>query len=589
MNNQEVAKLLRNVAAAYSIKNEKKFRFQIIAYQKASDTIANLTSEVQEFYKEGKLNLLPGIGVTIRSHLEELFKKGSVKHFEWALKDIPKPVFTLLEIPTFGPKKAYKLAREFKLKNPKKAIDELEKLAKRGEIAKLEGFGEKSQAEILKVISEFRLGKQKTTRMTLPYAMEIADKIVNYLKQSKYVVKAEPLGSLRRRMATVGDIDIAVASKNPKEVISHFVSYPYKDRTIEQGGVSASILVSGGKQIDLMVQPPESFGSLLQHFTGSKSHNVALREYALKKGLSLSEYGIKNSRKGRKTPQKYDSEEKFYQALKMDWIPPEIRENTGEIELATSHNLPKLIELSDIKGDLHIHSSYPIEPSHDLGKDSIEDLIFKAKKLSYQYIGFSEHNPSISKHNNSEIYSIISRRNKYIEQLKKSNKNVRVFKLLEIDILPNGILAIDSKSLDLLDGAIVSIHSVFNMDKEKMTDRIIKGLSHKKAKILAHPTGRMLNERPGYDLNWAKLFEFCRKHNKALEINSWPARLDLSDSIIKMAVEGSVKMVINTDSHATEQMDLMKYGVSMARRGWAKKSDIVNTLEYNEFADWLKS
>lgn len=589
MNNQEVARLLRNVAAAYSIKNEKKFRFQIIAYQKASDTIANLTSEVQEFYKEGKLNLLPGIGVTIRSHLEELFKKGRVAHFEWALKDIPKPVFTLLEIPTFGPKKAYKLAREFKLKNPEKAIDELEKLAKRGKIAKLEGFGEKSQAEILKVISEFRLGKQKTTRMTLPYAMEIADKVVNYLKQSKYVIKAEPLGSLRRRMATVGDIDIAVASKNPKEVISHFVSYSYKDRIIEQGGVSASILVSGGKQIDLMVQPPQSFGSLLQHFTGSKGHNVALREYALKKGLSLSEYGIKNIRKGEKMPQKYDDEEKFYKALGMSWIPPEIRENTGEIELAVSHNLPKLVELSDMKGDLHIHSSYPIEPSHDLGKNSIEDLILKTEELSYQYIGFSEHNPSISKHNNSEIYSIISRRNKYIEQLKESNKNVRVFKLLEVDILPNGILAIDSKCLDLLDGAIVSIHSVFNMDKEKMTDRIIKGLSHKKAKILAHPTGRMLNERPGYDLNWAKLFEFCRKHNKALEINSWPARLDLSDSIIKMAVEENIKLVINTDSHAVEQMDLMKYGVSMARRGWAKKSDIVNTLEYNEFADWLKS
>ena len=586
MSNEQIAKLLRNVAASYTIKNEKKFRFQIIAYQKASDTIANLTSEVKDFYHENKLDTLPGIGNTIRSHLIELFKKGEVRHFNWALKGIPATVFPLLEIPGFGPKRAYRLVKEFKLNNPETVIDELEKATKQGKIAPLDGFGEKSQGDILRAISEFREGKGKTTRMVLPYAQEIAEKIVDYLKKSKYVITAEPLGSLRRKMATVGDIDIAVASNNPQSVISHFISYPHKERAIEKGDITASMLVSGGRQIDLMVQPKESFGSLLQHFTGSKNHNIALREYAVKKGLSLSEYGIRSG-KSRKL-EKISTEEKFYEALGMQWIPPEIRENTGEIELAISDKLPKLIELEDIKGDLHIHSSFPIEPSHDLGKSLSEEMVDKAKELNYRYLGFSEHNPSVSKHTKSDIYSLIARRNEVIEQIKLKNKSIRIIKLLEVDILPSGNLAIDNRSLDLLDGAIISIHSVFSMNKQDMTKRVISGLSYKKAKILAHPTGRMINERPGYDLDFQKIFEFCVKNYKALEINSWPARLDLPDTLIRQAIQKDVKLVINTDSHSTPEMNLMRYGVFMARRGWAQKNDILNALEYNEFIQWLR-
>ncbi len=590
MSNREITKLLRNVAAAYTIKDEKKFRFQIIAYHKAAETVSNLTTEISDLYKDNKLNTLPGIGTTISSHLEELFKKGEVKQFNWALSGISEAVFPLLDIPSFGPKKAYKLVNKFNLKNPKTVIDDIEKMGKTGKIAKLEGFGEKSQSDILRAISEFRLGKGKTTRMTLPYAMEIAEKLVSYLRKSKDVIRAEPLGSLRRRMPTVGDIDIAVATNEPEKVIEHFTSYPNIDRIIEKGGATSSILVSGGTQIDLMTQPPQSFGSLLQHFTGSKNHNVHLREFALKKGLSLSEYGIKKkARDGKWKREEFVTEEQFYHGIGIEWIPPEIREDTGEIELAAENKLPTLIEENDIKGDLHLHSSFPIEPSHDLGKNSMQEMIIKAKELKYEYLGFSEHNPSISKHTNTQIYSLIKRRNEEIEQLLESNKSFHIFKLLETDILPNGDLAIDEKSLDILDASIVSIHSVFNMNKEKMTERVIKGLSHKKAKILAHPTGRMLNEREGYELDWDKIFEFCKKYNKALEINSWPGRLDLPYQIVKMAVESEVKMVINTDSHSVWQMDLEKFGVSTARKGWAKKSDILNSLSYNEFAKWLSS
>lgn len=589
MTNKEIAKLLENVATAYTIKNEKKFRFQIIAYLKASETIAELNGELSEYYKEEKLDRLPGIGPTIQSHLIELFKKKKVKHFDWVLKGIPKSIFVLTDIPTFGPKKAFKLVSFFKLNNPKTVIDELERVAKSGKIANLEGFGEKSQEDILRAIAEFREGKGKTTRMVLPYAFEIAQKVMDYLRKEESVERVEALGSLRRKVSTIGDIDFAVATNNPKKVIEHFTNYPYKERVIEKGDVSASILISGGRQIDLLIQPLESFGSLLQHFTGSKNHNVHLREYALKKGLSLSEYGIKNLKSKSKSLQKYPSEEDFYKALSMQWIPPELREDQGEIETAVKNKLPKLVELTDIKGDFHIHSNFPIEPSHDLGKDSMEEMLEKARQLKYEYLGFSEHNPSTSKHTSEEIYDLLKKRDEKIEQLKSVNKYVRIFKLLEVDILPSGDLAIDDKSLELLDAAIVSIHSAFKMDKEEMTQRVLKGLSHKKAKILAHPTGRLLNERYGYDLDFEKVFEFCKKHNKALEINSWPQRLDLPDTIIKQAVKDNVNLVIDSDSHAVSQMELQRYGVFMARRGWATKNDILNTMPYNEIVDWFNN
>jgi DNA polymerase (family 10) len=588
MSNQEIAKLLRNIAAAYTIKDERKFHFQIVAYQNAADTINGLTKELKDYYKERKLEEIPGIGVTLQSRLEELFKKGSVSHFKWALADIPEAVFPLLDVPGFGPKKAYKLTKEFKLNNPDTVLDDLEKIAKSGKIASLKGFGEKSQSDILTAIKEFRQGAGKITRMTLPYAQEVADKIVEYMKQSKDVIRIEPLGSLRRQVATIGDIDLAVSSNNPESVLDHFINYPYVERIIEKGDVSSSVLTSGGKQIDLLIQPPESFGSLLQHFTGSKNHNVHLREIALKKGLSLSEYGIKHLRDENKTLKTYPTEEEFYQAIGLQWIPPEMREDTGEIELAEQNNLPKIVELKDIKGDLHLHSNYPIEPSHDLGQNSFEEMIAKAVELNYEYLGFAEHNPSQAKHIPEKIYEVLQKRDEKIEQIKSSTKNVQILKLLETDILPNGNLAIDNKSLELLDASIVSIHSVFNMNKEDMTKRVLSGLSHKKAKILAHPTGRLLNDRPGYELNWEIIFDFCKKNDKALEINSWPDRLDLPDQIVRLAVENGVKLVIDTDSHAVEQMDLMRFGVSVARRGFATKNDILNTLSYNEFLDWLK-
>jgi len=583
MSNIEVAKLLKNIAATYTIKDESKFRFQIIAYQKASDAIEHLNTEIKDLYENDKLDTIPGVGNAIKEYLEELFQTGHVKHFDALTKGIPRSIFPLLEVPTFGAKKAYKLVKELSLKNPETVIDDLEKKAKEGKIAPLKSFGEKSEKDIIRAIEEFKQGRVKKTRMVLPYAYELAHSVVSYLKKSKDVLDVYPLGSLRRMVATVGDVDMAISTESPKKVIDYFTSYPNVERVLEKGEATASILVSSGKQIDLMVQKPESFGSLLQHFTGSKNHNIHLREFALSKGLSLSEYGIKKQGK----LLKFETEEKFYGALDMQWIPPELREDNGEIELAIAHDLPKLIELEDIKGDLHTHSDYPFEPSHDLGHSSMKDMVKKALELGYEYIGFSEHNPSISSHSEKEIIKILQKRNKKIEQIKSSNKNIHTINLLEVDILARNKLAIPDESLDSLDAIIVSIHGSFSLSKREMTKRVINGLSHKKAKILGHPTGRLLNQRQGYDLNWDEIFDFCRKNHKALEINAWPNRLDLPDSLVRLAVKHNVKMVINTDSHKENQMELMKYGVSVARRGWAKKSDILNTLPYNEFKEWL--
>lgn len=596
MTNIEIARLLSHVAAAYSIKDEKKHYFQILAYKKAAEAIESSSSQISDLYKEGKLDDVPGIGNSIKTHLTDIFEKGQSQHLEEILSLVPQSMFPLMDIPSFGPKKAYKLVTAFDLSNPRTVIRDVTKLGQDGKIAELDGFGAKSQQDILRAISEYGMGVDKSSRMVLPYASEIADKLVTYLKKSPHVIAVETLGSMRRKKETIGDIDLAVATKEPQKVLEYFTEYPNKDRVIEKGDASASILITGGKHIDLMVQPPDAFGALLQHFTGSKEHNIKLREYALKKGYSLSEYGIKKITEKSKTLKvreseetvTFNSEEKFYNFLGLDWIPPEIRENNGEIEAALQHTLPKLVELHDIKGDFHLHSSFPVEQSHDSGQDSIETMANFAVKHKYHSMGFSEHNPSQKNHTPEQMKKLVMNRNNEIDRIQKSNKSIRIYKLLETDILPSGKLAVDDSVLEILDASIVSVHSSFSMDKETMTKRVLKGLSHKKAKILAHPTGRLLNQRPGYVLNWNELFAYCKKHHKALEINSWPYRLDLSDTLIKKAVASGITLVIDTDSHAVDQMNLMRYGVDIARRGWAEPKHILNTWPQDKIAAWFQ-
>ncbi len=580
--NIELAHLLRKVAAAYQILNEN--RFKIIAYERAADSIEHLTSDAKDVWDDGKLGEIPGIGDGISHYLDELFRSGSVKHFDDVMKRVPEAVFPLLLVPGLGPKKAYTLVRELKLDHANTVIADVEKAAKVGKIAPIEGFGEKSEEVILSSIELFKKGAIKEHRMELPTADGIAQDVISYLKKLKDIEEINVLGSLRRQVSTIGDIDIAVATKKPDVVIDYFMKYPH-EKIIDEGAQGATLLLHNGRQVDLRVQDPSKYGAMLQYFTGSKNHNIALRELALSKGLSLNEYGIKNVRT--QTTTSYSSEEEFYKAIGLSWIAPELREDKGEIEAALHGRLPKLIELGNIKGDLHIHTNYDLETSHDLGVDPLTSYITRAAALGYQYIGISDHNPSVTKHTERQIIGIMKGRKEYYER-QAQGKNVHVFVMCEVDIQPDGALALPTEAFAYVDAVVVSIHSSFTQPKAVTTKRVIAALTaHPKVRIFGHPTGRLLTKREGVEINWGEVFEVCKKRDIALEINALPQRLDLPDTIVYDARKYGIKFCINTDSHAVSHMDMMRYGVSVARRGWCEKRDIVNTTEYNECKHWL--
>ncbi len=588
--NLELAKLFRSVSAALSLSAGDN-RFRIIAYDRAADAIEHSSSEVKDLWDAGKLKDLAGIGQAIAAHLNDIITTGKSPHLESILKPFPKALFELMEVPGIGPKNALKFCKAFGITRAHGAIAKLEKAAKKGLIAKLEGFGEDSQTRVLQGITEF---SGRTQRLLLDSAHAIVDSLLTYLRKNSDVLCADYLGSLRRQASTVGDIDLSVSTKNPKAVIDYFCKYPLKSRVLEAGTQSASLILPGDRQVDLMVQPPESYGSLLQHFTGSKHHNIALREYALKKGLSLSEHGIKilnsppnlgGERKGVVLEgvggevKVFDSEQKFYNFLGLDYIPPELREGKGEIEAAKNHTLPQLIETGDIKGDLHVHSDFNIEPSHDLGQSSISDLIQAAKDQGYSYIGLTDHNPSVSGHTQGQILSLVQKRTELIQSF---HDKFHILNGMEIDIQPDGKLALPDACLDLLDYACVSIHSSFRQSKKLATLRVVRALSHPKVKFLAHPTGRLLNQREGVDLDWDTIFDFCLKNGKWLEIDGWPNRLDLPDVVAHDAIKYGIKLVVDTDSHAASQLTYMRYGISVARRAWCTKSDVINTLSFSD-------
>ena len=530
MTNLQIAELLRDVAAAYQLKDSAKFKFKIIAYERAADAVEHATSELKDLWDDGKLEEVPGIGPSIAQHLDELFKTGKSKHFDAVMKGIPPKAFKLMEIPGIGIKTAIKMIKEG------------------------------NQKEIGEKLKEVAEKEKKGKRHLLPYAEMTAGLIIDWMKKDKNVAQIDPLGSLRRQAATIGDIDISVATDKPIEVLEHFTKYPDKQKIIEKGVISSSIVVPGGIQVDLMALPADSYGSLLQHFTGSKHHNIALREYALKKGLSLSERGIKNLKTGKVA--KFKTEQEFYKALGMEYIPPELREDTGEIEIAIEHKLPKLVELTDVKADFHIHSDFDIESSHDLGDMSMQKIVDECSALGYEYLAFSEHNPSQAKHSEKQIVELLKEKREKVEQLnysisKSGKKGVRkVFNSLEIDILPDGRIPVPDAGMETLDFAIVSIHSTFRLERASMTKRILSALSHPKVRIFGHPTARKLNEREGVEINWPEVFDFCLKNNKWLEINSAPDRLDLPDTLVHEGVKLGVKFTFGTDTHHVQELKI---------------------------------
>ncbi|QQS38503.1 hypothetical protein IPM62_03920 [Candidatus Woesebacteria bacterium] len=601
MTNIEIVDLLRAVAASYKIKDQTKNRFRIIAYERAADAIEHLSSEAKDLWDDNKLSEVGGIGESIAGHLGDIFETGKSSHFATVLEGIPPSIFELLKISGIGPKTAFKLVNQFEISD-EHPYEDFVKLAKEGKLNQIPGFGKKSIDSLIKSVTEV---EGREVRLLLPYAQEIAEEIINWIQKDKWVQRADALGSVRRKVSTVGDIDIAASSDNPQKTLEHFTKYPKVSRVLEKGDRSASIIIPGQRQVDLMVENPDAYGALLQHFTGSKHHNIALRKYAQKRNLSLSDYGFKplagfktlkeNARFFNKTLGTYQfaNEDDLYRFIGLEPIPPELREDRGEIQMAEDKSLPCLVVLDDIKADLHMHSNFNIETSHDLGLSTMEDMLEIADSLNYEYLAFTEHNPSKSKHDTNSIYSLLKEKKRIVEEINYSLKNStkhrvkKVFNSLEVDMLPEGGLSIDDKAMDVLDFALCSIHSSFNLDRKRMTRRVINSLMHPKAKIFAHPTGRKLNEREGVELDWEEIFAFCKTNNKWLEINASPSRLDLPDMLVQEALKHKIKLTIGTDSHHKDSMLTMKYGVYVARRGHAQSKDIVNTYSLSDFESML--
>ncbi|OGK30165.1 hypothetical protein A3F32_00060 [Candidatus Roizmanbacteria bacterium RIFCSPHIGHO2_12_FULL_42_10] len=581
--NKDIVILLKSVAAAYTLTGVNQFR--IIAYQKAADAVEHLTQEIYDVWQNGHLDEIPGLGPIIRQHLDEYFTNPVGSYLEKQTQKIPAPVYKLMQSPGIGPKRAFRIVQEFKLDNPKTIFEDVKSLAAKNKIVELEGFGEKSQKEILKAINLYEERGQKEERMVLPVAGQMAEDIIMYMKQLPEVSEIQPLGSLRRKAPTIGDIDLVavVEQRNAEKVINHFTAYSRAISVQGKGDVKASIMVTGGKRIDLDIIPRKRYGSMLQYFTGNKLHNIKLREYALRKGYSLNEFGIKEVKTGKMHT--FETEEAFYEFLHVDWIPPEIREGGEEIKLALQHALPNLVEPKDMKGEFHVHSDFDIVPSHDIGMDSIEKMAKKAEELGYIYLALSEHNPAMSRVDESQAVDLIRRKAEAVAKIKTP---VKLLNSLEIDIQPNGDLALAEDAFKYLDIAIVSIHSSFKMSRDDMTKRILKALAHPGVKILGHPTGRQIGKREEIEADWQTVFDFAKKHHIALEINAWHERLDLPEGLVRRAIQNGNKLVINTDAHAASQMDGLLYGVYVARRGWAEKSDIINTQPLDRVMSWIK-
>jgi len=576
--NKQIVSILKEVLAAMQVK-EYNF-FQIRAYQNAVESIESLTMSVHDLWENEKLHTIPGVGGGLTQHLDDLFSKGKVREFDKALEDLPDGMFGLIGLRSVGAKRAFKLAKAFGLDKRGTAINKLKKHAKRGEISVLPGFGEKSEKDILEAIEQVKLTKDKKERMLLAHAEEIAERIKDYLEKSGLISKMEVLGSLRRRKETVGDLEFAVVTTEPEHVMSYFVKFPEVEDVLMKGPKRSSVVLKNGVQVDFRVSEPEAFGSMVQYFTGNRQHNILLRTYALEKGLSLSEYGVKSKKTGKIHETK--TEEEFYEKVGLQYIPPEIRHGWDEIEFAEKNKLPNLVELGDIRGDLHIHTI-----ASD-GLNTLSEIVQGAKKLGYSYIGISDHVPSVQSKGRDEVERIIETKRKEVDQLNEVQNDIKVLFGYETSVLVDEEVNLPEDLLEKLDFVICGIHSSYNQSKNQLTKRLLAAIENKHVDIIPHPFGRLLNERDAYELDWIKILDAVKFHDKIIEINAHPQRLDLAFDLVKRAIDKGIKLIINTDAHDISQLSFMKYGVDVARRGWCTKENIVNTLPYSRFVKLLR-
>ncbi len=568
MKNKELADLFEKMADILEFKGENPFK--ISAYRKASRIIGDLTQDIEEIAEQGELKNIPGIGEGMAQKIVEYFKTGKISKFEEVRKGVSDELIAIMDIPGMGPKTLSTLHREKGIGN----LSQLEKALEDGSLMGLFGIGEKKIENIKRGIL---LLKQSKGRMNLGMAFPVAKRIVETLRQKTGSKKIEWAGSLRRMKENIGDIDILATGPEKGKIVQTFTHLPEVKEVLVSGETKASVIMEGGTQIDLRVVEEDSYGAALQYFTGSKGHNIHLRGIAKAKGIKINEYGVFKGKKkiGGK------EEKDVYRSLKMDWIDPELREDRGEIEAAQKGRLPKLVQESEIKGDLHVHSKWSD------GTFSIEEIAKAAQKRGYQYLAICDHSKSLKiAHGLDE-----SRLMKQIEEIDRINDKLKGFQILkgtEVDILADGKLDLSEKILEKLNIVVGAIHSGFKQDKGKMTKRIIRALENPYIHILAHPTGRLLGARDPYEVEIEELMEAAKKYGKALEINAYFERLDLDDIHCRKAKEMGIRVGIGTDSHHLDQMWMISLGVAVARRGWLETKDVLNTLSLQEILKWCR-
>jgi len=571
MRNQELAKIFYDIANYLKMDNGS---FRAYAYKKVAIVLESLEQDIEDIYEQGGLKTLediPGVGKNIALKIEEYLKTGRVRTYERLKKETPINLEELISVEGMGVKKVKVLYQKLKIKN----LKDLEKAAKAHKIASLEGFGEKTEKNILQGIAFLKRSKG---RFLLGEIMPLVDKVLERLNKLKEVEKISIAGSVRRMKETIGDVDILVVSKNPGKIMDFFVSIPEVVKIWSKGSTKLSVRMRVGVDMDLRVVSLKSYGSALQYFTGSKEHNIATRRLAISKGLKLNEYGVFKG--GQMIAGK--NEKEVYRAIGLDLIAPEMRENQGEIELAQKKKLPKIIGYNDIKGDLHCHSNW------DGGKNSIEKIAQVAQEIGYEYIGISDHTKFLKiEYGLNE--GQLAKQKKEIDKLnKKFGSKFRVLHGCEANIMNDGSIDIKDEALAKLDFVIAGVHSSMKMDRDKMTQRIITAMKNPNVDIISHPTGRILKQRDEYQIDFDKILKAAKETNTILEINSSPNRLDLKDINIRKAKKIGVKMIINTDAHRIEQLELIEFGIAQARRGWAEKKDIINTQPLNKLLKYFK-
>ncbi len=568
MKNQEIAKIFYDMADILELLSvEWKPR----AYRRAAQSIELLSEDIEIIYKKGglkKIEEIPGVGERIGEKIIEYLKTGKIKEYNKLKKKLPKGLIDLMEVSTLGPKKTKVLYEKLKIKN----IKQLEKAIKKHKVAKLEHFGLKTEENIQKGIGLF---KKRGRRLSLGTALSLSNELIKSLSYLKEIDRIEAAGSLRRMQETIGDIDILATTSSPRKVMDFFVRLPQVKGVLAKGLKKSMVILENGAQADLRIVRPLEFGAALQYFTGNKQHNIKLRQIAIKKGYKLNEYGLfKGDKKIAGA-----TEKEVYKKLNLPYLPPEIRHGQKELELKS---VPRLVKLEDIKGDFHIHTKY------SEGANTIMEIVSAAKNLKYSYIAVTDHSKARAIANGMPESRLL-KQIKEIDMLNKKLKNFKIFKSAEVDIKKDGSLDYSDIILRKLDFAVAAVHSSFNLSEREQTKRIIKALENKYVRVLAHPSCRLIGFREEIRFNLSKVLDVAKANNKFLEINANAQRLDLRDVYINEAVENKNKLVVSTDAHSTDSLNFMLLGVAQARRGFAGKRDIINTLNLREVERVVKA